>query len=330
MAKYNLFLGTASGSVGDVTMYVSGGTQVSRVRRRVIANPRSYSQCAQRVIIKTCAAAYSVMQPLVSQSFPRCSGRAANQSRFLRLNARWLRQYLEAAEGGHGLTPENIPNNDLGNIMHAADTLPTINNYIISEGPLSFMGISALGGTYPVFPVSLGDYSLDSITWSQFASLVGARIGDQLTFVFCFADSDDKCFFTDFQVARIVLMPNSGDPSQHMFVSFPQPRTDYTINDPSPSNDGDVRFVLMSYNNVPYIALEWMNGHDLLLVPGRQTSYYPLAMGAILSRRVGRGWAYSTCQLRGGNTDRWPLNDAVASYMGDMTSSRYLDQAQIV
>ena len=49
MAKGNLILGTASRSIGDVTMYRRNGQQVSRARVRNIGNPRTEGQAKQRM-----------------------------------------------------------------------------------------------------------------------------------------------------------------------------------------------------------------------------------------------------------------------------------------
>lgn len=51
MAKHNLILGTATRSLGDVTLYRRGGQQVARARVRTIANPRSEGQAYQRACV---------------------------------------------------------------------------------------------------------------------------------------------------------------------------------------------------------------------------------------------------------------------------------------
>lgn len=50
MAKGNMFLGYARGSVGDVTFYRDGGLQRARARNRRPANPRSNRQMTQRAL----------------------------------------------------------------------------------------------------------------------------------------------------------------------------------------------------------------------------------------------------------------------------------------
>lgn len=324
MAKYNLFLGTASGSVGDVTMYVSGGKQVSRVRRRVIANPRSVIQIVQRVIVKTCAAAYSAMQPLVSQTFHGVNGRAASQSRFLSLNVSWLRSYLEEAEGGEGLSPENIPNNDLGNILGKGSYGAGINNYIISEGSLSFRSLRV--DTRFTFPAPL-DGSITLFTWRTFCAFIGARLGDQLTFAVAFSSRPGyEGYFSGFEFARIVLYPSDGNVDAQMFESS---GSVCRIINPNPADDGEVLFTQVgSPPDSAYMGLRGINGISLPLRSyDVQSDHWPEAAGCILSRRVGRGWQYSTCRLVG-SSDYNPLNAAVASWIDSSQSSRYLDQAQ--
>lgn len=77
MAKNNLFLGTAAGSVGDVTIYVREGKQVSRVRRREISNPRTQSQSAQRATFAPAAKFYSPLAVALEKSF---EGKTKGQS----------------------------------------------------------------------------------------------------------------------------------------------------------------------------------------------------------------------------------------------------------
>jgi hypothetical protein len=51
MAKDNLFLGTARGSVGDIVFSRLDGQQVARVRNRAPRNPQSPAQMVQRIIM---------------------------------------------------------------------------------------------------------------------------------------------------------------------------------------------------------------------------------------------------------------------------------------
>lgn len=328
MATGNQFLGTARGSVGDVTFYVSNGQQVSRVRRRVIANPRSSIQSAQRVIVKTCAAAYSVMQPLVCQSFQGYGGRSSNQARFLKLNTDALRSSLAAAMDGHGLDPDNILDNDTGSLLGNGSMGACINDYIISDGSLLFPGLSLMDSTW--FALT-ADNASSLPSYSGFCESIGAQPGDQLTFVYCFSNSPDyRGYFTDFQVATIILCPSNGNMSEKMFEGALYEGSNIPVYLPNQRNKGSLGFSSVVDNGV-------LVGYRVASINGRpivarddSSEYWPEAAACILSRRVGKRWVYSKTRLLGSTGSSAPLNDAVASYMQSQSSSRYLDQAQIV
>lgn len=60
MAKGNMFLGMARGSVGDVTFYRDGGLQRARSRNRQPNNPRSNKQQTQRALFANCVKFYKL------------------------------------------------------------------------------------------------------------------------------------------------------------------------------------------------------------------------------------------------------------------------------
>lgn len=91
MAKGNLFLGTASGKVGDVVMYRANGEQCSRVRNRHPRNPNSTKQAIQRAVLATVAQLYSIGQELFDHSFQGKSVGRESQRFFLKRNADILR-----------------------------------------------------------------------------------------------------------------------------------------------------------------------------------------------------------------------------------------------
>lgn len=86
MAKGNLFLGTAAKSVGDVVMYRRDGSQVSRVRVRKIANPKTDAQCKQRAIMAPIPKFYSPLAIMLERSFEGLS-KSKSYSKFLKVNA---------------------------------------------------------------------------------------------------------------------------------------------------------------------------------------------------------------------------------------------------
>lgn len=328
MATGNLFLGTSRGSVGDVTFSVRGRKQVARARRRVIANPRTFIQVAQRVVVKTCAAAYSVLQPLVCQSFQGYGGRSSNQSRFLKLNIDALRGSLAAAMGGHGLDPDNILDNDTGNLLGSGYSGACINNYTIADGSLLFPGLSLMSSKWFGFPLLS---PVSSPTVREFCSLIGAQPGDQLTFVFCFSNSPDhRGYFTDFQFASIILYPSSGNLDDFMFVASLPPNGSVPVYHGNPRNQGRVGFSA-AYDGDSFLGIGITRINGRSIVDRSQASeYWPEAAACILSRRVGNRWIYSRARLLGSSDSSSPLNAAVASYLPTQSSSGYLDQAQLI
>lgn len=94
MATGNFFLGTARRSVGDVTFYVSRGEQRSRVRRRVIANPRTTRQLVQRSVVANISRLYSLGQEIFNHAFQGYNTPYDNQVRFNKVNVSRLRALM--------------------------------------------------------------------------------------------------------------------------------------------------------------------------------------------------------------------------------------------
>ena len=69
MAEFNLFLGTARKSVGDVTLLRRSGRQVARVRLRHIANPKSDAQCETRNFLSPVIKFYGPLRDTLARSF---------------------------------------------------------------------------------------------------------------------------------------------------------------------------------------------------------------------------------------------------------------------
>lgn len=69
MAEFNLFLGTARKSVGDVTLLRRAGRQVARVRLRHIANPKSDAQCETRNYLSPVIKFYAPLRDTLARSF---------------------------------------------------------------------------------------------------------------------------------------------------------------------------------------------------------------------------------------------------------------------
>lgn len=87
MAKGNLILGTASRSIGDVTMYRRNGQQVSRARVRKIGNPRTEGQAKQRMLQAALTRFYSPLASCLEKSFEG-RNRMDSYSKYLSVNNR--------------------------------------------------------------------------------------------------------------------------------------------------------------------------------------------------------------------------------------------------
>lgn len=118
MAKGNLFLGTAARSVGDVVMYRREGAQVSRVRVRKIANPKTDAQCLQRAFMSACVKFFQPLANVLDRSW-QSKSRAKSYSAFLKANAPKVRAagyYLPKGSGFVAL-PLQISNGTIAPAM---------------------------------------------------------------------------------------------------------------------------------------------------------------------------------------------------------------------
>lgn len=168
-----MFLGQARRSVGDVTFYVSNGQQRSRVRRRVIKNPRSLAQQAQRAALSNVSQLYAAGREIFDHAFEGYSTPAANQKRFLKLNVNRLK----------GLIIEDFEN-------EPSEHRARIGARGLSV-PVPFVGLQVSDGSYAqsLFTYSPEDFGffLPTVTASEkvseYAKRVGLIPGDIYTFV---------------------------------------------------------------------------------------------------------------------------------------------------
>lgn len=338
MATGNLFLGSAKRSVGDVTMYIRNGKQISRVRRRTVSNPRSGLQLAQRCILKTVSTAYSVLAPICGQSFQGKQSRSMNQARFQKLNLNMLRTKAAAAVSGEGMTEAGIYENTTGNFVGKQTLGAVVNPYVISEGNLSFDSKYFID-TDDGFYLSV-DYPIATVTYQQFIDALGLEPGDQLTFCVLTSDTtlEDQVapnmgLLTNFLFCRVILMPSDGDMTSTLFTGS---GGNYTINKPNSRNEGVVRFQAATVESTTKVIVAQIDGVGWELATNE--GVFLGAAGIILSRQTNAGWQYSNCRLKVntvtiggvGIGNNFPLNAAVASFESTQDSSKYLDQARRV
>ena len=169
MAKGNLFLGTAARSVGDVVMYRREGSQVSRVRVRKVANPRTDAQSLQRAAFSPVAKFFSPLAVTLERAFEGVS-KSKSYSEFLKVNIKMAREKGWLLPKGTGFFP-----------------LP----YQLTKGTLPVLNIGVQGSAFVIIDIegdaqsqlqTIGDLS------KKFAAL-GYVKGDVITFIIVAGDN---------------------------------------------------------------------------------------------------------------------------------------------
>lgn len=174
MAKGNLFQGMGRGKVGDVVFSRLNGEQISRVRNRHPKNPRSNSQLFQRAIMATVMQAYSAGKAIFDHSFEGFAVGAANQRRFLSLNAKMLRQLVA--------TDINTPlkgDAQKARVVGPGVSVPVADPFIISRG-------SYQQNLLEYIPDDVSYYLPDiksAETVAKYAERMGLIAGDIYTFI---------------------------------------------------------------------------------------------------------------------------------------------------
>lgn len=327
MAKDNLFLGTARGSVGDIVFSRLDGQQVARVRNRAPHNPQSPAQMVQRIIMSTVGKAYSLMQEITNHSFEGFEQTQGSQRKFMEVNVSVLRDVC--ADVLAYPVEEVIKSSQLSNFSFKNDYSPVLNRYMISAGSLPTINLlHEEDGIPPLIPFDPGELTQTTISYGDFITLLGLQRGDQLTFIQVTADGTmtgrAKSLINGFRVARIILEPSDGDLSSPLLTQNNQ------INKPNERNSGSFTSLFLS-------TTEKRKGLIVILnnVETNQESSKGLAGSAvILSRQVGSRWLRSTQFLEpryvssGQSSTTSYLGEAYMSYLTGSASDLYLNQAE--
>lgn len=209
MAKGNMFLGLARGSVGDVTFYRRNAQQISRVRVRKVKNPQSNAQMWQRAINHTAVEAYSVLKSICDHSYEGVAYGAPSYSKFLSLNMDMLRR-----EAGNTIEGQSVQKAYCPFGFKGITAMP----YIISTGTIqpanasfgasgSFEGV--LVGTLPE------NVTIQQFTYKMLADMLNAQQGDQITVLRVpnptDANYEDEPMGRNLLLARVILDPATGD-----------------------------------------------------------------------------------------------------------------------
>lgn len=327
MAKDNLFLGTARGSVGDIVFSRLDGQQVARVRNRAPRNPQSPAQMVQRIIMSTVGKAYSLMQEITNHSFEGFDQSQGSQRKFMEVNVSLLRDVC--ADVLAYPVEEVIKSSQLTNFSFKNDYSPVLNRYMISAGSLPTIDMAHdQSGIAPVISFDPGDKTQQTITYGDIITALGLQRGDQLTFIQVTSDGTmsgrQKSLINGFRYARIILEPSDGDLSSPFFTANQQ------VNKPNERNIG-------TFTRIYLNTTENQEGIMFLLdkVESSRESARSLAASAvILSRQLGGRWLRSTQflepRLQSGSSpvETSYLGEAYMSYLTGSASDLYLNQAE--
>lgn len=163
MAKGNLLLGTASRSIGDVTMYRRNGQQVSRARVRKIGNPRTEGQAKQRMLQAALTRFYSPLASCLEKSFEG-KNKMDSYSKFLAVNNRIGRNVFAVPKNANWVP---VP------VKVSGGTMPSPNVSYNADADAGFLidGTSVQGG------LNLGTLS------QALMDAYGLSEGDQVTII---------------------------------------------------------------------------------------------------------------------------------------------------
>lgn len=329
MAKDNLFLGTARGSVGDIVFSRLDGQQVARVRNRAPHNPQSPAQMVQRIIMSSVGKAYSFMQAICNHSFEGFETGQLSQRKFMEVNVGIMRD--KVADILAYPVEESIKSSTAYNFSFKNDYAPVLNEYQISAGSLpSIPLIFAEGeGWRPRIALNLGETTLENFSYQNLVDSLGLKRGDQLSFIQVTHNgsrSDHEVdILTGFRYARIILEPASGD----MTVPF---ISNNAVNDPNPRNEG--RF---SYFYITPAVEEEPAALVFILADVTAEDFNDRSLAAsavILSRQAGSKWLRSTQFLLPRRTatasamNHSTLGLAYETYRIGASSDLYLNQAE--
>lgn len=329
MAKDNLFLGTARGSVGDVVFSRLDGQQVARVRNRAPRNPQSPAQMVQRIIMSSVGKAYSFFSDICNHSFEGFETGQLSQRKFMEVNVGLLRD--KVAEVLAYPVEEVVRSSEAYNFSFKNDYAPVLNSFMLSAGSLPSIPLSPAGTTItPCIAFDPGELTTATITYEDFINLTGLQRGDQLTFIQVSHDASktghDRDILTGFRYARVILEPSDGDMTSPLIAGN-------AINKPNVRNEGRFRTVFIS-NTETVKGLTF--GLADIAMPDSQTQLDKVMAGSavILSRQSGGRWLRSTQFLEpfytsGAQTMKSStLGLAYETYRIGAASDLYLNQAE--
>lgn len=185
MAKGNLFLGTARNKIGDVVLMRRNGEQVSRVRVRQIANPRTDAQTLSRLALNSATKTAQQLRGIIDHSFQGIKYGQTSVNHFTSRLTREIRSFMEDALAD----PSVAPFGTAPVLPYVAGGVGAAARALISSGDLTGLecripatpnGAIQIG---PVGAMSVVESDFVAVTIANFEQVFGIPVTDQLTFV---------------------------------------------------------------------------------------------------------------------------------------------------
>lgn len=179
MAKGNMLLGMARGSVGDVTFYRDGGLQRARARNRQPNNPRSNKQQTQRALFANCVKFYK----LTAAKFFRFAfeNKKVNESDY---NA-FMRENLKRGVMMSKTAFYCEPYPALGNWLMSRGSLATIRNANDDNTNAPIFDLGAPYADIPSRNITIGEISTAMVASGRY------QVGDIITMIKYLANGDE-------------------------------------------------------------------------------------------------------------------------------------------
>lgn len=237
-----------------------GSTQVRKIT--IPKNPKTLAQQVQRVIAKAVQANYKVMKNIADHSFEGKTMGFQCMNRFKELNMKHIRSraiYLQE---------QGISLDEYYNFIALGSEAYRPTSVYVSEGTLNqvYAGINAS---------FLAEVAVNANTYQGVIDALGARRGDQMTFVTVEKDSHGKY---NFHYARVILDPRNANGAAALSVPF---IVEGAIGNPNSRNNGTFGALAFESNTIQF----------------KLSSGNVVAAGIIMSRRSGSDWFRSTCKL---------------------------------
>lgn len=179
MAKGNMLLGMARGSVGDVTFYRDGGLQRARSRNRQPNNPRSSKQQTQRALFANCVKFYKLtVAKFFKFAFENKKVNESDYNAFMRENLKRGVMISKTA-----FYTEAYP--ALGNWLMSRGSLATIRNAQTESNNAPLFDLGAAYSETPASGITIAELSTAMVASGRY------QVGDIITIVRYLSNGDN-------------------------------------------------------------------------------------------------------------------------------------------